>query len=135
MNGKKIGKTPILKKLLKDGKKNNLLIIKWQTQFCSLKYIAMIKKELVQIENISVEELTEIIAEKLVNKLETRIATLITTQNDEELLTRAETAEFLKINSTTLWHWTKKGKVTAYGIGNRVYYKRGELKKALIQIN
>lgn len=95
----------------------------------------MIKKELVQIENISVEELTEIIAEKLVNKLETRIATLITTQNDEELLTRAETAEFLKINSTTLWHWTKKGKVTAYGIGNRVYYKRGELKKALIQIN
>ena len=60
---------------------------------------------------------------------------LISSQNDEELLTRAETTEFLKINSTTLWHWTKKGKVTAYGIGNRVYYKRGELKKALIQIN
>jgi hypothetical protein len=95
----------------------------------------MITRELVQIENISVEELTEIIAEKLVNKLETRIATLISTQNDEELLTRTETAEFLKINSTTLWHWTKKGKVTAYGIGNRVYYKKGELKKALIKIN
>lgn len=95
----------------------------------------MTTRELIQIENISVEELTEIIAEKLVNKLETRIATLITTQNDEELLTRTETAEFLKINSTTLWHWTKKGKVTAYGIGNRVYYKKGELKKALIQIN
>ena len=95
----------------------------------------MIKRELVQIENISVEELTEIISEKLVDKLEKRIANLISNQSDEELLTRAETAEFLKINSTTLWHWTKKGKVTAYGIGNRVYYKRGELKKALIQIN
>ncbi len=95
----------------------------------------MIKRELVQVENISVEELTEIIAEKLADKIETRIAKLISSQNDEELLTRAETAEFLKINSTTLWHWTKKGKVTAYGIGNRVYYKRGELKKALIQIN
>ena len=95
----------------------------------------MLKREIVQIENISVEELTEIIADKLAEKIETRIAMLISSQNDEELLTRAETAEFLKINSTTLWHWTKKGKVTAYGIGNRVYYKKGELKKALIQIN
>lgn len=95
----------------------------------------MIKRELVQIENISVEELTEIIADKLADKIETRIAKLISSQNDEELLTRTETAEFLKINSTTLWHWTKKGKVTAYGIGNRVYYKRGEIKKALIQIS
>lgn len=95
----------------------------------------MIKRELVQVEIISVEELTEIIADKLAEKIETRIAMLISSQNDEELLTRAETTEFLKINSTTLWHWTKKGKVTAYGIGNRVYYKRGELKKALIKIN
>ena len=95
----------------------------------------MIKRELVQIENISVEELTEIIADKLADKIETRIAKLISSQNDEELLTRTETAEFLKINFTTLWNWTKKGKVTAYGIGNRVYYKRGELNKALIQIN
>ncbi len=95
----------------------------------------MIKREIVQVENISVEELTEIIADKLADKMETRIAKLISSQNDEELLTRAETAEFLKINSTTLWQWTKKGKVTAYGIGNRVYYKRGELKKALIKIN
>ncbi|WP_264520414.1 helix-turn-helix domain-containing protein [Flavobacterium sp. N1994] len=71
----------------------------------------------------------------MADKIETRIAKLISSQNDEALLTRAETAEFLKINSTTLWHWTKKGKVTAYGIGNRVYYKKGELKKALIQIN
>ena len=95
----------------------------------------MTTRELIQIENISVEELTEIIANKLADKIETRIATLISSQSDEELLTRTETAEFLKINFTTLWHWTKKGKVTAYGIGNRVYYKRGELKKALIQIN
>lgn len=95
----------------------------------------MTTRELIQIENISVEELTEIIADKLADKIETRIATLISSQNDEELLTRTETAELLKINSTTLWHWTKKGKVNAYGIGNRVYYKRGELKKALIKIN
>jgi hypothetical protein len=68
----------------------------------------MIKKEIVQIENISVEELTEIIAEKLVEKLELRIKTLISSQNDEELLTRTETAKILKVELTTLWNWTKK---------------------------
>jgi hypothetical protein len=89
-------------------------------------------KELVQIENISVEELTEIIAEKLVDKLEKKIATLISAQNDEELLTREETAQLLKIDISTLWNWTKKGKIISYGIGNRVYYKKGEIMKALV---
>ncbi len=95
----------------------------------------MIKREIVQVENISVEELTEIIAEKLVDKLEKKIATLISNQNDEELLTRTETAKILKVELTTLWSWTKKGKITAYGIGNRVYYKRGEIMKSLIILN
>ena len=92
----------------------------------------MIKKEVVHVENISVDELTEIIAEKLAHKIEQRIAILISKQNDEELLTRTETAEFLKINSSTLWHWTNKGKITAYGIGNRRYYKRSDIMKALV---
>lgn len=95
----------------------------------------MMKRELVQIEDISVEELTEIIAERLVDKLEKKIATLISNQNDDELLTRTETAKILKVELTTLWSWTKKGKITAYGIGNRVYYKRGEIMKSLIILN
>lgn len=95
----------------------------------------MIKKEVVQIENISIEELTEIIAEKLVDKLEMKIATFISNQSDDELLTRTETAKILKVELTTLWSWTKKGKITAYGIGNRVYYKKGEIMKALVILN
>ena len=95
----------------------------------------MTKKEFIQIENISVEELTEIIAEKLVNKLEKKIAALISAQNDEELLTREETAQLLKIDISTLWNWTKKGKIISHGIGNRVYYKRGEIMKALVKFN
>jgi FKBP-type peptidyl-prolyl cis-trans isomerase (trigger factor) len=94
----------------------------------------MIEKEIIKIENISVEELTEIIAKKLVDKLEMRIATLISNQSDEELLTRTETAKILKLELTTLWHGTKK-KITAYGIGNRVYYKRGEIMKSLTTLN
>ena len=82
----------------------------------------MVNKKVIEIENISVDELTEIIAEKLVDKLEKRIATLVSKQNDDELLSRTETAKILKVELTTLWSWTKKGKITAYGIGNRVYY-------------
>lgn len=43
------------------------------------------------------------------------------------LLTRTETAEYLKIDLSTVTAWTKKGKLKAYGKGNRVYYKRSEV--------
>ena len=54
---------------------------------------------------------------------------------EEELLSREETSNLLKINLSTLWRWTKDGKVSAYGIGNRIFYKKDELLKSLIKIN
>ncbi|CAA9203750.1 hypothetical protein FLA105534_04932 [Flavobacterium bizetiae] len=51
------------------------------------------------------------------------------------LLTRSEACSFLKINMTTLWNWSKKGKIISYGIGNRVYYKKSELLESLVRIN
>lgn len=52
----------------------------------------------------------------------------------DELLTREETLAFLKIDSTTLWNWTRKGTVTAYGLGKRRYYKKSELIAGLIPL-
>ena len=51
-----------------------------------------------------------------------------------ELLTREETAEYLKISLSTLWHWSKKEILPSYGMGNRVYYKRSEVDGSLIRI-
>ena len=51
-----------------------------------------------------------------------------------ELLTRSETSKLLKINLTTLWKYTKQGKLISYGIGNRVYYKRSEVMDAIIKL-
>ena len=48
------------------------------------------------------------------------------------LFTRAETYELLKIDSSTLWHWTKNGKIDCYGIGNRRYYKKEDVLKSLV---
>jgi hypothetical protein len=50
----------------------------------------------------------------------------------DELMTRNEAAEMLKCDLSSLWNWTKKGKLIAYGLSNRVYYKRSEIEKALV---
>jgi excisionase family DNA binding protein len=53
---------------------------------------------------------------------------------DQELLTREEACMLLKVNSSTLWRWTNKGTVTAYGIGSRRFYKKEELLSSLIKL-
>jgi excisionase family DNA binding protein len=53
----------------------------------------------------------------------------------EELMTRHETAAYLKVSLTALWDWNKKGILPSYRIGNRVYYKRSEVESSLIGIN
>jgi hypothetical protein len=55
-------------------------------------------------------------------------------QYNDELLTREETLAFLKVDSTTLWNWTRKGKVKAYGLGKRRYYKKSELISGLVPL-
>ena len=51
-----------------------------------------------------------------------------------ELMTRKEVAEFFRIDLSTLHNWTKKGKLKSYGIVGRVYYKRNEVEKTLMQL-
>lgn len=51
-----------------------------------------------------------------------------------EYLTREETANLLSIDLSTLWSWTRKKKLKAYGIGARVYYRRDEVEQSLIKL-
>ena len=53
---------------------------------------------------------------------------------DQELLTREEACKLLKVDSSTLWRWTNKGSIIAYGIGSRRFYKKEELMSSLIQL-
>lgn len=46
----------------------------------------------------------------------------------DELMTREETAIFFQISFPTLHNWTKTGILTGYRVGNRLYYKRSEIK-------
>jgi len=52
-----------------------------------------------------------------------------------DLLTRNEVRELLKVDLSTVHNLTKNGKLKAYGIGNRVYYKRNEIDLVLTPLN
>ena len=82
------------------------------------------------LQNLNTADLTELIKDGVKSQLNDFKETL-QTHNPDELLTRDQTCKFLQIDSSTLWAWTNKGKVKAYGIGNRRYYKKAELLESL----
>jgi len=85
------------------------------------------------LENLDAESLKELIQDGIKSELQD-FKKEISTHDPDELLTRTETCKYLQIDSSTLWHWTNKGKVTAYGIGKRRYYKKAELLNCLIPL-
>lgn len=52
-----------------------------------------------------------------------------------EYLTRNSVKEMFDVDLSTVHNWTKRGKLKAYGIGNRVYYKRSEVDMAIKAIS
>lgn len=82
------------------------------------------------LQNLNTADLTQLIKDGVKSQLEDFKETF-NTHNPDKLLTREETCKYFQIDSSTLWHWTNKGKVTAYGIGNRRYYKKTELLESL----
>ena len=83
------------------------------------------------LESLTVEQLQQLIGTSVKNGIQELQKELQTKDNSEELMTREETCQFLKIDSSTLWAWTNQQKVKAYGIGARRYYKRSELLECL----
>ena len=83
------------------------------------------------LQNLTVEQLQQLIGTSVRNGILELQKELQTKDNSEELMTRDETCKFLKIDSSTLWAWTNNGKVKAYGIGARRYYKKTEIMECL----
>lgn len=83
------------------------------------------------LQNLTQEELEQIIDSKLEEQFAKLAKHLKNKSDGEELMTREQACEFLSINSSTLWHWSNKGKVQAYAIGARRYYKKSELLKSI----
>ncbi|MBK5208736.1 MAG: helix-turn-helix domain-containing protein [Flavobacteriaceae bacterium] len=89
----------------------------------------MIDKQII-LEVLSKEELKKLIGDSIKEAMDFKESLK---DLKDELLTREEACKFLKINSSTLWHWTKKGKIISYGIASRKYYKKNELLDTLVE--
>ena len=81
---------------------------------------------------LSKEELGDLIGKSLEEVIKNNSKNI---PPDQELLTRDEACMLLKVDSSTLWRWTNKGKITAYGIGSKRFYKKEELLNSLIKLD
>lgn len=79
------------------------------------------------------------ITEPLINRIAIRTAELIQTRQNpipdpsEDLITPKEACELLKCTSVTLWRYQKKGRVTAFGIGGKKFFKRSQLLQSIVK--
>ena len=77
----------------------------------------------IQIQEVTVDELAEKLADKLLLKMEGYLKQMSSTK-DEGLLTRQETAAYLKVSLVTIHQWAKYGIINPVRIGNRVYFQK-----------
>lgn len=94
----------------------------------STKNMHMATQHFIQIECISVEQFkNELLVE--IKQLLEAFNSLQTEQ--DEILSREQTAELLKISLVTLWKWTNNDIIPAYRIGKKVRYKKSEVLASL----
>lgn len=79
------------------------------------------------IQNVSTDQLTELITTVFKTQLEDFKKEFTTQTENDDLMTRDQVLELLQINASTLWHWQNKGRITVYKFANKCYYKRSEL--------
>jgi len=88
----------------------------------------------IQFIQVTPEQLQNAILEGVKGQLES-IKEYFQPKEPIEYLSRREVAELLKVDISTIHNWTVKGKLTSYGIGGKVLYKRTEVEAAVIPLN
>ncbi len=86
-----------------------------------------------QLVGISPEQLQTAISDDVREQL-AELKKSFEPKTPEEYLGRKETADLLKINLSSLYNWTKKGRLKSYGISGKVYYRRSEVESTLIEL-
>lgn len=87
----------------------------------------------VQFISLDPNTLIDLIDEKVKTQLQ-ELKKHFQPKEPNEYLTRVEVAEMLKIDLSSVHNWTKKGILTSYQIGGRVYYKRKEVENAIVEL-
>jgi hypothetical protein len=87
----------------------------------------------IQFVQVTPEQLQDAILEGVKLQLE-ELKKNFKPQTPTEYLTRLEVSKMLKCDISTLHNWSKAGKLTRHAIGNRIYFKRSEVERAIIQL-
>lgn len=59
--------------------------------------------------------------------------TTIQEKPEDDLITSKEACKILKCSLVSLWRYEKKGRVQAYGIVGKKYFKRSEILRSIIK--
>ncbi|GGZ63783.1 MULTISPECIES: helix-turn-helix domain-containing protein [Flavobacteriaceae] len=86
----------------------------------------------IQITEVTADELADTVADKLMFKIENYLKELSKKQNDE-ILTRQEVADYLRISLVTIHSWNKHGILNPIRMGNRIFYKKQDILDVLEQ--
>ena len=90
--------------------------------------------KIIQMVGITPQELQHAILEGVKQHFQAYNKELSNKKEQDDLMSRSEVLELLKINESTLWHWQKKGKITVYKFANKCYYKRTELMASITPV-
>lgn len=90
-------------------------------------------KQIIQIENTNADDFKNEIINGVITALKSFEGQ--SQNNDEIFLSREEAAKLLSISLVTLWDLTRKDKIPAFRIGNKVRYKKSDVLNALTQKN
>jgi len=74
---------------------------------------------------------------RLFKGLQKQIADLNTKLDEQkpiEWVPRAKVADLFQVSLVTVHRWSVEGKIKPYAIGSKIFYKRHELDKALIDM-
>lgn len=78
-------------------------------------------------------DLIQEIKKEIIPELKEQLSKEFQPKEPTSYLTRNEICEMLQIDMNTLHRWRKDGTLVAYGIGNRVYFKRNEIEELINQ--
>lgn len=91
-------------------------------------------KKLIQIQDVDLTDLQETIANTVkaeVFALREMLMNGKSNNNEDDLLTPDQVCELLGISKVTLWNYQNSGKLKAFGIGQKRYYKRSDVLNAI----
>lgn len=87
--------------------------------------------EAIQFLGTSPADLITELKNSLIPELREQLSKDFQPKQPTEYLTRKEVCELLSIDLSSLHRWRKDGTLTAYGISNRVYFKRSEIDEVI----